>query len=314
MLTVVPKAAAVGLLAVLVMGGGLCPRSSPGPDDDQTGLYAYIRREGSGSAMYVANREGSIFNQIGLGLSPPLNPTDGVSLSPERWRVVFAMPDVAGGNNDIFVVNRDGTALLDLTQTPDTNETVPDWSRAGNSIAYEADGDIWIVRTDGSGKRQVTQTPGIAEADPSWSPDGARIVYTLNPDSPNSDIEAINVDTLERVPIAADANYDEYTPSWSPSGTRIAFAARPLTGSAMGEEVDVSVINIDGTGRRNVTHAQGDVLCLGPAWAPDESRLAFRGTRRGETNSDIYEISPAGEGLRPLVYTTQASETYVDWR
>jgi len=264
--------------------------------------------------MYVANRDGSIFNQIGLGLSPALNPTDGITLSPERWRVAFAMPDVSGGNNDIFVVNRDGTALLDLTQTPDTSEADPDWSRAGNSIAYSADGDIWVVRTDGSGKRQITQTQDVAEADPSWSPDGMRIVYTVNPDSPDSDIEAINVNTLERVTIAADSNYDEYTPSWSPSGTRIAFAARPLTAPTIGEEVDVCVINIDGSGRRNVTHARGDILCLGPAWAPDESKLAFRGTRRGETNSDIYEIGPNGEGLRPLVYTPQASETYVDWR
>jgi len=310
--------AKLGMAAVvlgMLLAGGMCPGSQPGAGGvTSSGLFVYIVRAGGGSSLWVGNREGSILGQLGVGFHPPSTPTDGASLSPDRERVAFAMP-TDGQLNDIYVIARNGQSPpINITNTPSVNESDPDWSREGNSIAYAANGDIWSVRPDGSAQRNLTNTPDLVEADPSWSPDGSRIAYTLNPDLPNSEIETIDLYTATRTPVAADKDLDEFGPSWSPTGGRIAFSGRPISGQFTTEVVDIYVVELGAGQRRNVTNARGDVLCVGPAWSPDEAQIAFRGTRKGEPYSHIWSVRPSGSGAGLLVSESGRSETHVDWR
>lgn len=302
-------------LVALAMGGGVCPKHGSGDEDGlRSGLLAYTARAETASGLYVANVEGSVLAQVGLGQVPPLRPTGGVTLSPERGRLAFSMVPVEGAVDDIFVVNRDGAALINLTNTADIAEEDPDWSRSGNVIAYSAGGDIWIVSTDGSGRRNITNTPDRDEGDPSWSPDGLEIAYTLDPNSDDSDVEAIGIDGTGRRAIAAYPDMDESAPSWSADGARIAFSARPIGGTSFREQADIYFVNADGTARRSVTRAGGDILCVGPAWSPDGELIAFRGTRVAETRSDIYIVRTTGTALRNFTNTAAVSEIAVDWR
>jgi Tol biopolymer transport system component len=68
-------------------------------------------------------------------------------------------------------------------------------------------------------------------------------------------------------------------PRWSPDGDRILFV-----GSSASTELDVWVINADGTGLANLTEAPGDDT--DPAWSPDGSRIAFAATR----NTGVRQI------------------------
>ncbi len=301
-------------LAFLAMAGGFCPKSSPGSGDiTESGLMVYVSRSTTGSALYVANLEGSILTQVGLGLSPPIQPTDGATLSPERGRVAFAMADDLDGLNDLFAINRDGAALVNLTSSPDMDERDPDWCRSGDFIAYAAGGDIWTLDPEGGAPVNVTNTSGREEADPSCSPDGLEIAFRVAPNADDSHIEVIAVASGETRVLTDDDALDEYGPSWSPTGTRIAYAARALAVGGS-ESVDLYMVNSDGTAPHKVTDAQGDILCRNPAWSPTAERLAFRGTRSGDTYSDIYTIHPNGSGLIRFQSSATTSETHVDWR
>jgi Tol biopolymer transport system component len=103
------------------------------------------------------------------------------------------------GDFEICVVNRDGTGLHRLTDTPGEN-TQPDWSPDGQRIAFESirlgwpslpsvtpagydpatfgDEDVWVMRNDGSEQRNLTLNPLEDDSFPAWSPDGSWIVFS----------------------------------------------------------------------------------------------------------------------------------------
>src|SRR6266487_5686107 len=113
------------------------------------------------------------------------------SWSPDGRRIAFmsAQPDARGSdpNYDVFVVNRDGSGLKQLTDWPG-EDGWPAWSPNGKWIAfsttYDAEGryfgggpyrDVYIMRPNGTGKRRIVQ--GLIGAVPVWSPDGRAVMF-----------------------------------------------------------------------------------------------------------------------------------------
>jgi Ca2+-binding RTX toxin-like protein len=90
---------------------------------------------------------------------------------------------------------------------------------------------------------------------------------------------------------------------WSPDGSRIAF----MSGSATNYEI--SVMNANGTGRRQLTAtpvAEGE-----PTWSPDGSRIAFVKNSSGTdatTDPEIWIINADGSGLTQLTNTVRGIE------
>jgi Tol biopolymer transport system component len=66
--------------------------------------------------------------------------------------------------------------------------------------------------------------------------------------------------------------------------------------SNAGGQLDVYVVNADGTGRTNLTSAPG--LDQDPAWSPDGARIAFASNREG--SSDVYVMDADGANLVKL--------------
>ena len=85
---------------------------------------------------------------------------------------------------------------------------------------------------------------------------------------------------------------------WSPDGSRIAF----MSGSATNYEI--SVMNANGTGRRQITatpFAEEE-----PTWSPDGSRIAFAAKDPDDataTDLEIWVINADGSGLTQLTNT-----------
>lgn len=85
--------------------------------------------------------------------------------SPDGSRIAFEA--LKGGNYDIYVMNKDGTALTDLTADPG-DENVPTWSPDGTKIAFIAGEavagnpaasltfDVYVVDTDGTNRTRLT--------------------------------------------------------------------------------------------------------------------------------------------------------------
>lgn len=160
------------------------------------------------------------------------------------------------GNDDIWVVNMDGTNELQVTEDS-ASDRRPAWSPDGTKLVYDSDRagsrDIWISNADGSDPRQLTNTSG-EELFASWSPAGSDIVFFAYAEGHN-EIWAVSPDGTDLRPLTdnlADEQQGQCTfachqPSWSPDGARLAFHA-----DADGKR-DVWIMDADGGNRRQLT-------------------------------------------------------------
>ncbi|MCD4685833.1 MAG: protein kinase, partial [Anaerolineae bacterium] len=88
-------------------------------------------------------------------------------------------------------------------------------------------------------------------------------------------------------------------------GTRIAFDSR------RSGNLDIYIIDIDGTGLRQLTGMSGAER--GPTWSPDGAQIAFYGASDENSNYDIYVINVDGTGLRNLTNSPSIDDKYPTW-
>src|SRR5215208_336727 len=119
--------------------------------------------------IYVINADGS--NQSSLATveqsTIAWSPTDESTpdWSPDGTKIAFTSASLSG-NNDVFVMNADGTCETHLTNlnysTPGVEEDVLDWSPDGEKIAFKSassgNDDIYVIDADGSGRANLTNT------------------------------------------------------------------------------------------------------------------------------------------------------------
>jgi Tol biopolymer transport system component len=197
----------------------------------------------------------------------PVWSPDGQRIAYWGDRTALAEPS----NWDIYAVNVDGSGLANLTNSHGDDYS-PAWSPDGLKIAYfnGCGVGVCLMNSDGSGQVSLTSTPATSK--PSWSPDGRTIMFTSF-----SEIRLINPDGTGERTIVTDGRIISFEPAWSPDGSRIAFTTR-----------DIEVVNLDGTGRRKVTHST--VIPGKPSWSPDGTRVAYAGWQSKPTgdDTDIY--------------------------
>jgi TolB protein len=111
--------------------------------------------------------------------------------SADGQRIAFmsAQPGVrvTDPNYDVFVANRDGSRLRQLTDWPG-EDGWPAWSPDGRSIAFSTthapDGRgryrVYLMDADGSHKRLLTRA--VSGGFPVWSPDGKAIMFSDDED------------------------------------------------------------------------------------------------------------------------------------
>jgi Tol biopolymer transport system component len=148
---------------------------------------------------------------------------------------------------------------------------------------------IYLMNEDGSGQTMIAETTGGAQL--AWSPDGRRLAFT-----DAGGIYVVNADGSDETKVPTTTNGDQ-SPAWSPDGTTLAF--RGVDDRSGG----ITVINVDGSGRRRVTTG---VMDGAPAWSPDGSQIAF------SSMGDIYVVSADGSGRRKLA-TIAGFEDYPTW-
>jgi TolB protein len=153
--------------------------------------------------------------------------------SPDGHRLLFIHGegfDADGNpvNEQIWVMNADGSGGHPITTDPAPKDQVADWSPDGSRIVFTSgvfgSGGIWTIHADGSGLHQLT---GCGPGDPSPCPGG-----------------------------------DDWGPSWSPDGRKIVFL-HDLTSLGIADR-PVTVMNTDGTNAYAVTKTPG--IHAVPAW------------------------------------------------
>jgi TolB protein len=106
------------------------------------------------------------------------------SWSPDGDRIAFCSN--RSGDQEIFVMNVDGTQVRQLTNLGDAYYVHPSWSPDGKRIAFwrgnsgnVAGDEIFVMNADGTQVRQLTDNDDW-DAFPTWSPDGTRIAFSSN--------------------------------------------------------------------------------------------------------------------------------------
>jgi Tol biopolymer transport system component/PKD repeat protein len=269
------------------------------------------------------------------GWSPPIQLTSDLadvfdaSISDDGSKITFSS-DV-DGDDEIFVVNSDGSGLTQLTYN-----TAYDWepsiSGDGSKIVFvsDVDGDyeIFVVNSDGSGLTQLTYNT-INDIYPTISDDGSKIafqgdynIFLINSDGTgltqltgsqwdfepfisgdkskiayyslvdgDREIFVVNSDGTGLTQLTHNTESD-YTPSISDDGSKIAFY------SYLDGEPEIFVVNSDGTGLTQLTHNTADDIC--PFISDDGSKIAYI-SRVGFFGSDeIFLINSDGTGLTQL--------------
>ncbi len=100
--------------------------------------------------------------------------------SPTREQIAFVSND--SGNDEIWVVNRDGSELRQITRDPYSWwDKDPSWSPDGEQIVFWSNrtghGQIWIMNRDGSNLYSISRT-GFNDWDPVWFKYPGIPVYT----------------------------------------------------------------------------------------------------------------------------------------
>ena len=183
------------------------------------------------------------------------------AISPDGSKIAFASTrGSSSGYLDIWVVNRDGTGLTNLTpNTPTSIESSPTWSPSGHQIAFTSDmtgsNQIWYMNADGTGRRKIS---GDQHADrPTWSLLNY-IAYTTG-SGPGHDIAVFDIASgVTRV--LTDGIGSNSSPTVAPNGRHVAFVT-----TRWGRE-QIGIVDFPEPGKpRRVTEAGTNTY---PSWSP----------------------------------------------
>jgi TolB protein len=191
------------------------------------------------------------------------NPTKGIGnnytpvFSPDGRQIAFS--SVRDGNNEIYVINEDGSNLRRLTNHPAADIT-PTWSPSGDRIAFTSDRtgspQIYVMGADGSNVERIT-FDGSWNDRATWSRAPYNEIAYSGRTGAGFDIKVYDVATRQIRQITFGEGSNE-SPAYSPSGRHLAF-----TSTRYGS-TQVFTIGRNGRGLRQITKVGNNQM---PAWS-----------------------------------------------
>jgi TolB protein len=231
--------------------------AAPGWSPDGRAItYTSWRKVASGGALDV------FISRIYQGVLE--NPTKGrtesnmqAAFSPDGTRMAFVSN--RDGNNEIYIMNIDGSGLRRLTNHP-AADAVPTWSPTGAQIAFTSDRggtpQVYVMSAvDGSQMRKISSESWADRA--TWAPAPYNEIAFAAQSGPGYDIKVFDLSTGETRRLTFGEGSNE-SPAYSPNGRHIAFMSTRKGNS------QIFTMTRDGRDVRQVTTTGNNTT---PAWS-----------------------------------------------
>ncbi|MFN8671115.1 MAG: S8 family serine peptidase [Candidatus Sericytochromatia bacterium] len=187
-------------------------------------------------------------------------------------------------NQDIYLMNENGTNQRRLTNIPNSYNYDPLWSPDKKTImftSYNYDTGhyyVYTINSDGSNLKKLTEDTSDSYHG-AWSYNGKKIIY-VSETSGNADIWSMDIDGSNKKNLTNNS-FDDVGASIAPGGNKIVFYSN-RTGNN-----DIFVMNLDGSNVVNITNSPADDY--EPQWSPDGTKILYT-SDQSSIGSGIYNI------------------------
>jgi hypothetical protein len=214
---------------------------------------------------------------------------DGPDAAPLPCTALLAFADGELDKHEVFVAKADGTGLLDISKSPDSDDVEPSWSPLRDRLVFSSkrrgNWDVFVSAANGEWQRNLTESSTSDDRGAAWSPDGNRLAYERN-----GQLWTMNSDGSSPQPLVTSVRVSGSgrTIEWSPDGSKILFSGFP------GNSPDIFVVDSSGaTPPINLTNTR-DYADTSASWSPDGQLVLY-------TNFlDVLVIKPDGTENRAV--------------
>jgi len=215
-----------------------------------------------------------------------------VSVSPDGEKILYTVTyysvEKNRGNAEIYIMDKDGKNVKQLTQTNNSEFNVvfnPKGDKIGFIYADNGEVNIWQMNLDGSGREKISDfTEGDLEGF-AYSPDGKKIMYVRA--LPKKDKYAYLKEGLDKT--TGRVNDDLMYRHWD---NWVDNVPQPFVAEFDGKQIGKATNLLEGTEFESPMRPWGGMEQL--AFSPDSKKIAYTCRKKTgkeyaySTNSDIY--------------------------
>jgi len=207
-------------------------------------------------------------------------------LSARSGRIAF-MSD-RDGNWDIYIMDRDGNNLQNLTNSP-AREGIPIYAAGQDKLIFASDQDgpmldVFTIDLDGNNVSNITQTPDSNEIPITWSPAGKYVVFASDRDGASQIflVEPSGAGLLNLTQRDAAQSFDDWSATTDQFILTIASEMVP----------SLLITDLDGDTHQALT--DGSYPAGGGNWSPDGQKVAYMAIGPEGSALDIFVSDVSG--------------------
>lgn len=231
---------------------------------------------------------------------------------------LIAFESNRSGNNEIYVMNPDGTIEVNLTKNP-ANDVYPVWSPDGTQILFASDRhqagnlDVYVMDVDGSNVTQLTNSPG-EDRGASYTSDGELIVFhstRLRDATHTFDLFTMNADGTNEQFFFANASA-AYVCGDSETGVVVFNSSGDPLGTNPTRDFEIFTISITGDPATLRQLTNNTVLDSGPKFSPDCSAISWNSLDAGGS-LDVWRMDADGSNKVNLTNAPGVFDAFSAW-